>query len=151
MPARPRLATRRAGILATVLLGGCLAATANAGSVRSGGCTIHYNALSGDALPLVSTRAYGLRHTSDQGIVVISARCRHGTGSINVPVAASGHATTLLGRKVKLNFRRVGKRDGYSTLATFGVSNGETLRFDIDVTPRDAPVRHLRFMHEYVP
>lgn len=127
-------------------------ALANPGTVQSGHYTIHYNALSGDALPLASTRAYGLRHASDQGLVIIAVNKGDPDTGANAPFSVSGHAATLLGKPVPLAFRHVDDGHGHhSALVVFTVSGGETLRFDLAVTPQDAGTTHLRFVHSYGP
>lgn len=140
---------------APALLAACVLwagiAQAGPGQVRGDGYTIHYNALSGDALPLVSTRTYGLRHSADQGLVTITVNAG-GAGGANVPFDAGGHASTLLGKPVPLTFRHVNDIHGnHSVLVVFDVSGGETVRFDLDVTPQDAATTHLHFIHSYEP
>ncbi|HET6586815.1 MAG TPA: DUF4426 domain-containing protein [Oleiagrimonas sp.] len=145
----PALATLLTCLLWLGLPGGALAYP---GTVQSGQYTIHYNALSGDALPLASTRAYGLRHASDQGLVVIAVNKGDPDTGTNVPFGVSGHAATLLGKPVPLTFRHVDDgHDHHSVLVVFTVSSGETLRFDLDVTPQDAGTTHLHFVHSYEP
>lgn len=127
-------------------------AQAGPGQVQGNGYTIHYNALSGDALPLVSTRAHGLRHASDQGLVTITVNAGDADTGANVPFDVGGHASTLLGTPVPLTFRHVNDVHGnHSVLVVFTVSGGETVRFDLDVTPQDAATTHLHFIHSYQP
>ncbi len=147
---------RRLAALAALLACLCwpgMPGTAQAGEVQSGEYTIHYNALSGDALPLASTRAHGLRHASDQGLVTIAVNLGEPDTGANVPFRVSGHAVTLLGKPVPLAFRHVDDGHGnHSVLVVFDVPGSETLRFDLDVTPQgtSAPT-HLRFVHSYEP
>lgn len=129
------------------LLATCLVGTAMAGSVRNGEVTIYYNALTGAALPLVSTQAYRLRHDANQGLVVITAN----RGSSNLEVQVSGTARTLLGNKIKLQFRAVGKPGQHSTLVIFDVHGHQTINFQLDVTPLGGETTHLRFTHQYQP
>ena len=127
-------------------------AQAGPGQVRGDGYTIHYNALNGNALPLVSTRAHNLRHSADQGLVIITVNTGDADTGANVPFDASGHAATLLGKPVPLTFRHVNDIHGHhSVLVVFTVSGGETVRFDLDVTPQDASATHLHFIHSYEP
>lgn len=132
------------------LAGAAIAAPDNQ---RAGDYTIHYNALSADALPLVSTRAYGLRHDADQGLVTITVNANAAPGKVGttVPLTVSGHASTLLGHAVALKVHYVDDPSGHSALVIFNVSGNQTIRFDLDVTPRGAPTTHLQFMHTYKP
>lgn len=138
-------------VIATALLALGLVGLVHAapGQRQAGDYTIYYNALSGADLPLVSTRAYGLRHTADQGLVTIAVNDRSGA---NVPLTVSGHASTLLGARVPIKIRYVNDGHGnHSVLVTFGVSSNQTLRFDLDVTPRGGTTTHLHFVHSYMP
>lgn len=127
-------------------------ARAAPGQVRADGYTIYYNALSGDALPLASTRAHGLRHTSDQGLVTIAVNSGQGDTGSNVPLTVSGHAATLLGHPVPIKVRYIDDRRGnHSALVTFNVISNETVRFVLDVTPRGGSTTRLRFVHSYEP
>ena len=124
---------------------------ASPGQVQSGKITIYYNALSGDALPVQSTRTHNLRHASSQGIVIITASHGQGADSINVPVTVSGEASTLLGHQVPLTFRHFNEHGNLSTLVVFDLSGAQTVRFDLTVTPQGAPTTHLHFVHDYEP
>lgn len=120
-------------------------------SLRAGNYTVHYNALSGDTLPLVSTRAYGLRHASDQGLVIITVNAGADASRTSVPLTVAGHAATLLGHAVPIKVRYINDQSGHSALVTFTVSGSQSIRFDLDVTPQGAPTTQLQFVHTYKP
>lgn len=152
MQRRPVRSSMAACLLAGMFwLGMPGSAHASPGQVQSGKVTIYYNALSGNALPVQSTRAHGLRHAADQGIVVITASRGQGADSANVPITVSGQASTLLGHPVPLTFRHIDEHGNLSTLVVFDLSGAQTVRFDLTVTPQDAPTKHLHFMHNYEP
>lgn len=121
-------------------------AIAAPGSLRAGDYTIHYNALSGNALPPVSTRAYGLRHDAGQGLVTITVNTKAGA---TVPLTVTGQASTLLGRTIPIKVRYIDDKTGHSALVTFNVGDNQTIRFDLDVTPQNASTTHLRLVHTY--
>lgn len=112
--------------------------------------TVHYNALSGAALPEVSTRTYGLRHSADQGLVTVTANANDARQA-NLPFALQGHASTLLGASIPLKIRYVhDDGDGFSALVTFRITASQTVHFVLDVTPYGGKTSRLDFSHDYV-
>ena len=149
VPIRPG---RRVAMLLLVAGLGVTGAAAGApDSQRAGDYTIHYNALSGDALPVVSTRAYGLRHDASQGLVTITVNAGPGAAGATLPLTVTGRAATLLGRTIPIKVRYIDDKTGHSALVTFDIHGSQSIRFDLDVTPQNASTTHLRFVHTYTP
>jgi hypothetical protein len=130
------------------LLFAACAASATDNVVQVGDVTIRYNALSADALPEASARAYGLQHSAGQGMVnVLVSRSGDDTG---VAAKVSGKAMTLLGAPVPIKFRTVNESGSQSYLGTFAVPGPGALHFVLTVTPTGEATQTIDFTQDFV-
>lgn len=136
-------------VMAAVLLA-ALPALAPAGETVAGAYTIRYNALSSNFLPPATTDKLGIERSLKQGLVNVSVLEGEGATASSVPAEVDGHATTLTGSRVDIRFSRVSDSGGESWIGTFRIPGTDTLRFDLDVTPRGAPTTHVTFTHDYI-
>jgi hypothetical protein len=98
-------------------------------------------------LPAVAASNYKLPRSDTQGLLIIAVERNDGA---NVPAAVRGHAATLLGRSLPLQFRRVDENGSPSTLGTFTLPGSDTVRFDLDVTPQGGPTTHVQWVQDFV-
>jgi Domain of unknown function (DUF4426) len=116
--------------------------------VQVGDVTIRYNALSADALPEASAKAYGLEHSAGQGLVnVLISR---GGDESGVAAKVSGKAMTLLGTPVAIKFRAVNESGSQSYLGTFAVPGPGALHFVLTVTPTGEATQTIDFTQDFV-
>jgi Domain of unknown function (DUF4426) len=133
---------------AVLLLFAACAACATDNVVQVGDVTIRYNALSADALPEASAKAYGLEHSAGQGLVNVLVS-RDGDGS-GVAAKVSGKAMTLLGAPVPIKFRIVNESGSQSYLGTFQVPGPGALHFVLSVTPVGEATQTIDFTQDFV-
>lgn len=120
------------------------------GVTHAGAFTIRYNALAANALPPEATDSLQLPHSARQGIVNVVVTRGAGYTAPSVPSQVSGHATTGTGAAVPIRFRTITDANGTSYLGTFHVPGTDTLRFDLDVTPRGGSTRHIHFRQSFL-
>lgn len=124
----------------------CLPLVATAGEKTSGAYTIHYNALPTRSLPAESAARYDLAREPNQGMLIVTVLDDSG----NTPAKVTGHASTLTGEEVAIAFHSVAAGSSMSTLGTFTIPGSGTLRFELEVTPRDGKATKLRFVQDFV-
>lgn len=126
----------------------CFSLGANAESSRVfGDYVVHYNAFRSDVLSPEITTQYNLTRRNNRVIVNIAV-LKKVMNTTGMPVAAtvSGHAANLTGQLKKLEFREIRDSTAIYYLAELQVSDGEYLKFDLNITPEgeEGPAR-LRF------
>lgn len=122
-------------IMLTMLL--ALAAAAGAeNSTRTGGYTIHHNAITTDSLPVQVATAYGLQRSKSRGLLNVSV-LRDEPGSLGVPVHADirAAAKTLYGQIRPIKLREVVEDEAIYYIADFPVAHREVLLFEFEVLP----------------
>ncbi|MEL7557547.1 DUF4426 domain-containing protein [Stutzerimonas chloritidismutans] len=109
---------------------------------------VHYIAFNSGFLQPDIAAAAGLVRSKTQGVVNISVL------KSGKPTAAqvSGTVKNLLGQDYPLNFKQLkeGEQAIYY-LAQFPFDSQETLRFNLDVQPADAPAINFDFSQEFFP
>ncbi len=116
-----------------------------------GDYAIHYNAFRSDSIPVVVAKQYNLPHASNR-ILINIAILKKVMHTMGMPTASKveGFASNLANQYKKLNFREI--KDGPSIyyLASIEVNDGETLKFNIKVTPEGEkhPIQ-LRFTKHF--
>lgn len=105
--------------------------------VQSGDYTVHYMSMQTSDLPPKVARAYGLRRSSGQALVMVNVQQGALSGA---PVSAqiTGTARNLTGTPKALAFREVREQQAIYSIATVPVANMETLRFALEVLPAGA-------------
>lgn len=119
-------------LMAITFLSSCLLmlnlpASANEHSI--GDVTIHYNAFSSTQLPAEVTSKYQLTRSGRVGVINITVMKNE------KPVIANifGHGKNLAGQLRELAFREIREEQAVYYIATFNFTNGEKLRFDLNI------------------
>lgn len=146
-----------AALMATALLAlAPLPATAqdamdSPNTVESGDYVVHFNALPTTQVPPEAAKAYRITRSPNRGLLNIAVQRRGAAGATQAVTAeVQASATNLTGQRRDLSVREV--RDGGAIyyLAETGVSNRETLTFEVTVLPAEAsqPIT-LRFQQQF--
>ena len=126
--------------------------SANAESSRVyGDYVVHYNAFRSDTLSPEMAKAYDLTRRNNRIIVNITVLKKvMGTTGKPVPATVAGHASNLTGQLKNLEFREVKEDTAIYYLAELKVSDGEFLKFKINITPtgEEGPAR-LQFSKRF--
>ncbi len=126
-----------------MLLG--IGANANAENSKVfGDYVVHYNAFRSDSLSAEIAKAYDLTRRNNRIIVNITVLKKvMGTTGKAVPAAVAGHASNLTGQLKNLEFREIKEDTAIYYLAELKVSDGEYLKFKINITPdgEEGPAR----------
>jgi hypothetical protein len=128
-----RLMMRSLHALSICLLMLLGSAAVTAQQVASGDFVLHYAAIPTLQLTPDVARQYGLTRSSGRALLNIAIRQRDGSGgdrAVTATVTAS--ATNSAGQRQDLRLREVREGDAIYYLAEARVSDGETLRFEVD-------------------
>jgi hypothetical protein len=130
------------------------AATAAAQSIEApGGLTVHYSAQPTLALTPEVARGYAITRSGARGLLNLAVRRARPDGlSDAVAARVEGSATNLAGQRQELSVREVREGDAIYYLAEPRIGPGETLAFELQVTPQGsaAPIL-VRFRQEFHP
>lgn len=149
----PRLITHTAGLftaLLMLLLVSAPVVAQQSGIDRVGDYEIHYDVLPTAFLNPQVAQGYNLVRSRGQGMVRVTVLKRLDDGSVEpVRATVSGQVGNLAGQVNGLGFRmvEVGRREGYSHIATFRFSHDDPLRFNLRViyAPGE-PAHELHFI-----
>lgn len=140
MSSHPRALTSFALSLAAFLA--LLTPTAHAGGGQDfGDYVVHYNALATDQLAPRIASAYGIVRSKNRALLNIAVtRKKDGTTGEPVEARVNVNVSNLSGQLKNTSLRKV-EEDGNPRsiyyIAEINVSDGETLLFDVRVTPKD--------------
>lgn len=111
-----------------------LAAAEN--STRTGGYTIHHNALTTDTLPAQVATAYRIQRSKNRALLNISV-IRDEPGTMGTPVKAEIRAVArnLFGQIRALEMREVVEDRAIYYIADFPVAHREVLNFEFEIMP----------------
>jgi hypothetical protein len=116
-----------------------------------GDYVVHYNAFRSDTLSPEIAKAYELTRRNNRIIVNITV-LQKVMGTTGKPVAATvaGNASNLTGQMKSLEFREIKEGTAIYYLAELKVSDGEFLKFKINITPEgeEGPAR-LQFSKRF--
>lgn len=117
-------------------------------STRTGGYTIHHNALTTDNLPENVASAYGIQRSKHRGMLNVSV-IQDKPGTTGTPVHAEVRvvARSLFGQARNIAVREIQEGDAVYYIGDFPVAHREMLLFDLEVMPANGryPLRaHLR-------
>lgn len=117
-------------------------------STRTGGYTIHHNAITTDSLSDKVASAYGIKRSKTQALLNISV-LKDQPGAMGKPVKAKVSAKTrnLFGRITQVPLREVTEGQAIYYIGDFPVAHREILMFDFDIMPEGGrfPLRaHMR-------
>ena len=97
---------------------------------------VHFNALNTNQLPPSVTKQYGIKRSKNRGMINIAILTKM-LGTTGKPVAAkvSASAKNLTGQRRDIKLREVREATAIYYIGEFPVTNEETLRFTVEVTP----------------
>ncbi len=116
-----------------------------------GDYVVHYNALTTDMIPPEVARQYGIKRSKSRAMLnIVVLKKIMGTGTEPMTARVTASATNLTGQKKRIDLRLIREAHAIYYIGEFGISNQETLDFDIEVTPEGSkqPL-HVRFRHEF--
>ncbi len=127
---------RRSRIACLIVLLSALGAVSAEQSSSYGDYTVHYSAFTTDSLQPAVAKAYQIERSNKRGMVNVSVlRKLMGTTGQPVRAAVTVTATDLHGQAQRIPVRELNDGGAIYYIGEFPVSNGDTLRFRIDVTP----------------
>lgn len=105
-------------------------------STRTGGYTIHHNALTTDSLPAQVATAYRIQRSRNRALLNVSV-IRDEPDTMGTPVRAEikAVARTLFGQIRPIELREVIEDKAIYYIADFPVAHREVLLFDFEVFP----------------
>ena len=114
------------------------------------GYAVHYNAFATDMLDPTVARSYHIQRSKNRALLNISV-LKQVLGTSGTPVAAEVHtsATNLNEQLREIPMRQVKDGKAIYYLGEFRISNEETLKFTIDVTPAGGPKHTFSFTQQF--
>lgn len=112
---------------------------------------VHFNALNTSTLPPQVTRQYGIKRSNNRGMLNITV-LKKVLGTTGTPVAAKiiASATNLTGQQRDLAIKDIKEPNARYYIAEFGISNQETLRFKLLITPEgETEALDVRYTHQF--
>ncbi len=105
-------------------------------STRTGGYTIHHNALTTDSLPAQVATAYRIQRSKNRALLNVSV-IRDEPGSMGTPVRAQIRAVAknLFGQIRVIEMREIVEDKAIYYIADFPVAHREMLNFEFEVMP----------------
>ncbi|MEX2524746.1 MAG: DUF4426 domain-containing protein, partial [Gammaproteobacteria bacterium] len=127
-----------AGILCLAM--GILPLTLKAEQSRDfGDYTVHYSAFTTDILSPEVAGSYGIRRSSNRILLNISVLKKvMGTSAQPVRAAVKATATNLSSQLREVEMRELNEHGAIYYIGELKVEHGETLTFDLAITPHDA-------------
>ena len=118
-------------------------------STRTGGYTIHHNALTTDSLPIQVASAYGIQRSKSRALLNVSV-IRDQPGTTGTPVHAQIRAVgkTLYGQIRPIEMREIVEDQAIYYIADFPVAHREMLHFEFEVLPADGRYPLRASMHQ---
>lgn len=122
-----------------------------ADSYDAGKYVIHYNALPTDQLAPDVASAYGIVRSKTRAMLNISIiRKQEGTTGTPVTGQVNVHTANLTGQVKDLRLRRIDEGKAIYYIGEVTVADGETLIFDLYVTPEgEEKTHHIRFQQSF--
>ncbi len=119
-------------------------------SKQFGNYVIHYNAFRSDTLTPEIAKAYSLTRRNNRMVINITVQKKDGDASRPVKANVTGFASNLTGQIKDLEFKEIHDGEAIYYLAQSQVSNYETLKFDIKVTPAgETLVAKFKFQQKF--
>lgn len=105
-------------------------------STRTGGYTIHHNALTTDSLPAQVATAYHIQRSKNRALLNVSV-IRDEPGTMGTPVHAQIRAVAknLFGQIRAIELREIVEDKAIYYIADFPVAHREILNFEFEVMP----------------
>ena len=105
-------------------------------SKEFGDYVVHYNAFRSDTISPDVAKQYGLARANNRILINIAVlkKVMNTTGT-PTPSKITGHASNLTGQLKQLEFKEIKEGTAIYYLAETKISDGEFLKFDIQITP----------------
>ncbi len=115
------------------------------------GYAVHYNAFSTDMLDPSVAQAYHIKRSKNRALLNISVLKKVlGTSGTPIEAEVRASATNLSGQFREIPMRKIRDGEAIYYLGDFHISNEETLRFTIHVTPADdGPEHEFSFTQQF--
>ncbi len=108
-------------------------------STKTGGYTIHHNALTTDTLPVQVATAYRIQRSKSRALLNVSViKDESGTTGTAVRANIKAVAKTLYGQIRPIEMREVVEDTAIYYIADFPVAHREMLRFEFEIMPEGA-------------
>jgi hypothetical protein len=121
---------------------------AAASDVDIGDHIVHFSAQSTDHLSPEVARAYGIVRSKNRAMLTVSV-LKEGTTS-SVAADVSVRTVNLAGQLKNVTMRRIDEQDAIYYIGETGITNRETLIFDISITPEGmSEASDVRFTREF--
>ncbi len=116
-----------------------------------GDYVVHFNAISTDQLAPEIARTYDIVRSKNKAMLNIAIiRKLEGTLGESVPGRVRARATNLTGQLKSVELRKIVEGEAIYYIAEMPVANGETLIFDVDVSPENEATRFsFRFKQSF--
>jgi len=131
----------RSGFIALFFLSNLFSVSLTAGEFVVDDVTVHYSLVNSSVIePKVATQ-YNLKRSKNRALLNISvvknlAQEAARNGEVKGLMAnVFGQAVSLAGHLKELNFQEIKEQNAVYYIATFSISNGERLSFDLKVQP----------------
>lgn len=133
--------------LAAIVLGSSIA---SANEAEFDNYVVYYNVINTTFLSPEVAQAYDVRRSSNRAMVNVTVMERTDDGLKAVSANLSGSATNMNDQMRNLRFREIQDGDAIYQLSEVTVRRGETLEFDLEVTPEGSErVLPIRFSREF--
>lgn len=101
-----------------------------------GDYTIHYSLMNSSFIQPETAKLYNLKRSKNIALLNISVM-KKSNNEMDDPVIANlfGHATNLVGQLKKLAFKEIKEDKAIYYIASFPITNGENLKFELQVQP----------------
>jgi len=118
-------------------------------STRTGGYTIHHNALTTDSLPVQVATAYGIQRSRSRALLNVAV-VRDEPGTMGTPVHAQIRAVArnLYGQIRPIELREIVEDKAIYYIADFPVAHREMLHFQFEILPADGRYPLRANMHQ---
>jgi len=121
-------------------------------SARLGNIVVRANAIPTANLGEAIARQYGIDRDDGTVMLLVGVRREDGNGNeAALPARVTVVATDLLGKRQRPVMREVRSGDFIDYVGTARVIAPDTLRFDIDIAPGNAPAMELHFNRDFFP
>lgn len=101
-----------------------------------GDYVVHFNAIGTDLLPPKVAKEYGIRRSNQRAMLNIAVQKKKlGTSVQPVTARVTASALNLAGQAKDIEMREIREPYAIYYIGEFSVSNEETLKFTVDVTP----------------
>lgn len=104
-----------------------------------GDYVVHFNAIGTDLLPPKVAKEYGIKRSNQRAMLNIAVQKKKlGTSVQPVTAKVAASAVNLAGQSKDIHLREIREPYAIYYIGEFSISNEETLKFTVDITPEDS-------------